>query len=87
MRTSDLLWVAIEDAVASVADAVEDVVVVVVVDEVEVAVGEAILEAIDVADCCADWLPIMFPDELTDGDPHKALVHEEASNNVNQQRI
>jgi hypothetical protein len=29
----------------------------------------------------------MFPDELTDGDPHKALVHEEASNNVNQQRI
>ena len=85
MRTSGLLWAAIEDAVALVADAVEAVAV--VVDEVEDAVGEAILEAIDVADCCADWLPIMFPDELTDGDPHKALVHEEASNNVNQKRI
>ena len=56
MRTSDLLWVAIEDAVASVADAVEDVVVV-VVDEVEVAVvGEETLEAIDVAEY-ADWPP------------------------------
>jgi propanediol dehydratase large subunit len=54
-RTSGLLWVAAEDAVALVADAVEAVAV--VVDEVEVAVvGEETSEAIDVAEY-ADWPP------------------------------